>query len=316
LKRIEELKEPLKSWETLHRLYEDLQVLLELSQEGEEGAEKEIEETYRKLKKGVTDLELQLLLSEKEDLLNGIVTIQAGAGGTDAQDWAEILLRMILRYGEKAGFTSRILDYMEGEGAGIKSAVVLMEGKRAFGFLKPLSGVHRLVRISPFDANARRHTSFSAITVIPEIEEDVEVKIEEKDLKIETFRSSGHGGQHVNTTDSAVRITHIPTGIVVTCRNERSQHQNRLTALRILRSRLYDYYQKELKEELKKYTKGKKKIEWGNQIISYVLHPYRLVKDHRTGYETSQVEEILNGELGELISTYLYSKELFPDEKV
>lgn len=308
LKELEATRAPLKKLHKLEGIERDLSALFDLLEEGEEEALPELKSLLSEAERELEEFEITLLMGEENSERNAIVTIQAGAGGTEAQDWAEMLLRMITRYAERQGFKVTLVDENPGEGAGIKSATLRIEGPRAYGYLKSESGVHRLVRISPFDANARRHTSFAAISVLPEIEDNIEVKIDEKDLRIETFRSSGHGGQHVNTTDSAVRITHIPTGIVVTCQNERSQHQNRATAMKILRSRLYDYYQQEREAKLKKLTAEKRKIEWGSQIRSYVLHPYQLVKDHRTEYETSRTREVLDGELEPLVYHYLVWK--------
>ncbi len=261
----------------------------------------EIEE----IKKKLDELELKHLLSGELDRSNAILEIHPGAGGTESQDWAQILMRMYLRWAERHGFQTKIIDLQYGEEAGIKSATITITGPYAYGYLKSEVGIHRLVRISPFDANKRRHTSFTAVLVYPEIEDDIEIEINEDDLKIDTFRASGAGGQHVNKTSSAVRITHIPTGIVVTCQNERSQHKNRAMAMKILKARLYDLKRREQEEKLENIIGNKKEIAWGNQIRSYVLHPYRLIKDHRTGYETGNVEPVLDGELDEFIHAYL-----------
>ena len=249
--------------------------------------------------------ELKLLLTGEYDYMSAILSIHAGTGGTDAQDWAYMLLRMYIRWAEKKGYKTRLVDSLPGEEAGIKSAVVLIEGPWAYGYLKGEKGVHRLIRISPFDANARRHTSFASVTVIPEIEEDIEVEIKPEDLKIETMRASGHGGQHVNKTESAVRITHIPTGIVVTCQNERSQYLNKMTALKILRSKLYQLEKQKLEKKKESLIGEKKEITWGNQIRTYTLHPYKVVKDHRTQYENYKVDEVLDGEIDDFIREYL-----------
>jgi len=255
--------------------------------------------------------EATLLLSEEYDSSNAILSIHAGTGGTDAQDFAEMLLRMYTRFAEKKGFRVKLVDYLAGEEAGIKNATLLIEGPNAYGLLKGEKGIHRLIRISPFDANARRHTSFASVTVIPEIEEDIEVEIRPEDLKIETMRASGHGGQHVNKTESAVRITHLPTGIVVTCQNERSQHLNKATALKILKAKLYQLKKQELEEKKEALIGEKKEITWGNQIRTYTLHPYKVVKDHRTQYEVYKVDEVLDGEIDGFIREYLlwYTKE-------
>ena len=249
--------------------------------------------------------ETKLLISEEYDQSSAILSIHAGTGGTDAQDWAYILLRMYIRWAEKKGYKVKIVDILSGEEAGIKNAVLLIEGQRAYGYLKGEKGVHRLIRISPFDANSRRHTSFASVTVIPEIEKDIEVEIRPEDLKIETMRASGHGGQHVNKTETAVRITHLPTGIVVTCQNERSQYLNKMTALKILKSKLYQLEKQKLEQKKESLIGEKKEISWGNQIRTYILHPYKVVKDHRTQYESYKVEEVLDGEIDEFIREYL-----------
>jgi len=233
------------------------------------------------------------------------MSIHPGAGGTESQDWAQILMRMYIRWAERKGYKVEIVDLLPGEEAGIKSVTITVSGLYAYGYLKAEAGIHRLVRISPFDANRRRHTSFAAVLVYPEIDEDIEIDIKEDELRIDTFRASGAGGQHVNKTSSAVRITHIPTGIVVTCQNERSQHKNRAIAMKILRARLYALKKKEQDQKLEEMIGEKKEIAWGNQIRSYTLHPYRLIKDHRTGYETGNVEAVLDGELDEFIRQYL-----------
>lgn len=265
----------------------------------------EIEKDLKVTGRIADDLELETLFSEKEDELNAILTIHPGAGGTESQDWAEMLLRMYLRWAEQNGYKKTILDYQEGEGAGIKSATVAISGEHAFGKLKTENGVHRLVRISPFDSNARRHTSFSSVFVIPEIESDIEIEINPVDLRIDTYRASGAGGQHVNKTDSAVRITHLPTKIVVQCQNERSQHQNRENAMKILKAKLYQKKLDEEKAEIEALSSTKKDISWGSQIRSYVFHPYNMVKDHRTNVETSNTNAVMDGEINDFIHAYL-----------
>lgn len=245
------------------------------------------------------------MLGGEHDKDNAIVYINAGAGGTEAQDWAEMLLRMYLRWAEKKGFETQIVDILYGEEAGIKNVTFIVKGPYAYGYLKCENGIHRLVRISPFDANRRRHTSFASFYAYPEIPEEIVVEIREEDLRIETFRSSGPGGQHVNKTESAVRITHIPTGIVVQCQNERSQHKNKQIALSILKSRLYELEKKKKEEKLKALGQEKKEIAWGSQIRSYILHPYKLVKDHRTKLELHNAEEVLDGNIDEFIKAYL-----------
>jgi len=277
---------------------------LELQKEGE-NVEEEIEKTNVVLIKSLKELFLKFTFKEEIEKNNAYISIHPGAGGTESQDWAEMLLRMYIRFCEREGWEVKILEIMSGEEAGIKSSTVLVEGSYAYGFLKGEAGVHRLVRISPFDANKRRHTSFAAVDVYPEVDENIEIEIKDSDLRIDTFRSSGHGGQHINVTDSAVRIVHIPTGIVVSCQNERSQIKNRATALKILKARLYDLELKKREEEKRKKDAEKKEIAWGSQIRSYVLHPYKLVKDLRTGYETSNAEGVLDGDLMPFIESYL-----------
>ncbi len=247
------------------------------------------------------------MLSGEHDPNNAIVSINAGAGGTESQDWAEMLLRMYLRYCELKGFRTEITDYQPGEEAGIKGATFTAEGEYAYGYLKAEMGVHRLVRISPFDSNARRHTSFSSVFVFPELSDEVEVTIDEKDLKVDTYRASGAGGQHVNKTESAIRITHVPSGIIVACQSERSQHKNRATAMKQLKARLYELETRKKEEEANAIAGEKKEIGWGSQIRSYVLHPYRMVKDHRTGHEVGNTDSVLDGHLEGFVEAYLLS---------
>ena len=286
---------------------EDIEILIELGEE-EEDVEKDLDESIKWLKKKLDEVEIMTLFYEEDDKRNAILTIHPGAGGTESQDWAQMLMRMYLRYCDEKGFKTEIVDLQPGETAGIKSVTIRVEGKYAFGHLSAESGVHRLVRISPFDANKRRHTSFSAVFVYPEVEDDIEIEIKPEDLRIETFRSSGKGGQHVNVTDSAVRITHIPTGIVVSCQNERSQHKNREIAMKILRSRLYDLERKKRMEKLQEIEESKGEIAWGNQIRSYVLQPYQKITDHRTKVEIGDVQRILDGDLDELIRAWLIQR--------
>ncbi len=300
------IKNTIESWEKLSGELEDVEVLEELSlEEEDEETSKEAGEKLSEIENGVEELEFKRILGEPDDARNAIVSINAGAGGTEAQDWAEILLRMYLRYAELNDYKTEMVEYQEGDEAGIKSATFLVQGDYAFGYLKGESGVHRLVRISPFDSNKRRHTSFASVFVSPEIDEDIEVDINEKDLRVDTYRASGAGGQHVNKTDSAIRITHLPTGIVVSCQNERSQHQNRATAMKILKARLYELEKERQKEKFDELQSTKKEIGWGSQIRSYVLHPYRMIKDHRTNFETGNVDPVLDGDLGEFIKNYL-----------
>lgn len=292
--------------ENLSRELENAQILAELSSEEEdEETAREAQTKLSEIEEEVEGLEFKRMLGDDDDEKNAIVSINAGAGGTEAQDWAEMLLRMYVRYGERNGYQVEMLDYQPGEEAGIKSATFFVKGSYAYGYLKSESGVHRLVRISPFDANKRRHTSFASVFVSPEIDEDIQVEIDEKDLRVDTFRSGGKGGQHVNKTDSAVRITHLPTGIVASCQNERSQHQNRAVAMKVLRARLYELEKEKQQVKLEELHSTKKDIAWGSQIRSYVLHPYRMIKDHRTGYETGNVEPVLEGDLSEFIEAYL-----------
>ena len=267
--------------------------------------EAEFFERAGELHKKLEHENLVILLNEEYDSSNAILMIHAGSGGLDSQDWAGMLLRMYLRYCERSGFRAKVIEATADEGEGIKSATVLIEGQYAYGFLKAERGVHRLVRISPFDSNHRRHTSFASVLVSPEFGDDVEIDIKPDDLKIDTFRASGAGGQYVNRTDSAVRITHIPTGIVVTCQNERSQHMNRQTAMHVLKSRLFDLAQQQRQQELSSVIGEKKDSSWGSQIRSYVLHPYTLVKDHRTNFEKGNVQAVLDGDISEFILSYL-----------
>jgi peptide chain release factor 2 len=302
------LESTLRTWSGIDRELKDLDVLFELAREAED--EKTLEEvrgSLDHLETIVRGEEIRRMLGREEDRLNAILTIHAGAGGTEAQDWAEILLRMYLRWAEKRNFRTQILDFQPGEEAGVKSATVEMEGEYAFGYARAESGIHRLVRISPFDAAARRHTSFASVFVYPEVGDEIVIDVDEKDLKIDTYRSSGKGGQHVNKTDSAVRITHLPTGIVVQCQNERSQHKNKAMALKVLRSRLYEMKLQEQNDKMDELHKTKKDIAWGSQIRSYVLHPYKMIKDHRTNLEVGNTQKVLDGDLDEFIEAYLIS---------
>lgn len=295
-----------KRFEEVEKLLGDVEGLYELWVEtGDSEVLKELNSTVEKFRREMKKLKIEVMLRDTYDRSNAIVEITPGAGGTESMDWAEMLFRMYSRWAAESGFDVKVVDKLPGERAGIKSITFIVEGEYAYGYLKGESGIHRLVRISPFDASRRRHTSFAAVTVYPDIQEDVDdIQIDPKDLQIETFRASGPGGQHVNKTDSAVRIKHIPTGIVVTCQNERSQYRNKQTALRILKARLLELERKKKKEEKEKMVE-KKEIAWGNQIRSYVLYPYKLVKDHRTGYETPLAEKVLDGEIDEFIESYL-----------
>lgn len=289
------------------RLVDDIEVLFEFAAEDDASAN-ELRESLSRLTTTVEASETQMLLGGENDGRNAIVAINAGAGGTDAQDWAQMLYRMYLRWAEKHGFKIEEIDYQPGEEAGIKSATFRIEGDYAYGFLSSEVGVHRLVRMSPFNSGQSRETSFASVFVTPEIDEDIEIEVLDKDLRVDTYRSTGAGGQHINTTDSAVRITHIPTGIVVTCQNQRSQHQNRDVAMRVLKSRLYELELAKKRAETDKLAESKRDISFGSQIRNYVLHPYRLVKDVRTKYETSNVDAVLDGGLDDFIKEYLLSK--------
>ncbi|MEW6409198.1 MAG: peptide chain release factor 2 [Nitrospirota bacterium] len=306
LKEKSDLESLLKRLHDSETKLNDLEVMIALSRE-EEGDPfgSEIARTIDIVKSEIESLRIETLLSEKRDINNAIVTIHPGAGGTESQDWAEMLLRMYLKWAEMHGFKTEIIDLLSGEEAGIKSVTFTVTGKYAYGYLKAEAGIHRLVRISPFDANKRRHTSFTSVFVYPEIEEDIKVDLRDDDLRIETFRASGAGGQHVNKTSSAVRITHIPTGITVQCQNERSQHKNKATALRVLKSRVYEFQKKEKEKELEQMLSEKKEIAWGSQIRSYIMQPYQMVKDHRTGVEVGNVDAVLNGEIDQFIESHL-----------
>ncbi len=294
----------MKALSRLEEKKEEVEVLSELASEGEEVGG-ELKQALFALARNLEEAELKTLFFEDDDIRNALFTIHPGAGGTESQDWAQMLLRMYLRYAERRGYKTEIFDMMPGEEAGIKSVTVRVEGEYAFGWFAQESGVHRLVRISPFDANKRRHTSFAAVFVFPEVEEDIAISINPEDLRIDTYRSSGRGGQHVNVTDSAVRITHLPTGIVVQCQSERSQHKNRASAMKVLKARLYEMEKKRQLEKFEKMEESKSEIAWGNQIRSYVLHPYRLIKDLRTRIETGDVDRILDGDLDEFIKANL-----------
>jgi peptide chain release factor 2 len=294
------------SWQKQRRALDDAQVLLELAAEAsDEATLKEADQATAAVEAAIGQLEFARMLSGEHDRKNAIVSINAGAGGTDAQDWAEMLLRLYTRWCERKGFKIELLDHQPGEEAGIKSASLAVEGEWAYGFLRSERGVHRLVRISPFDANARRQTAFSAVDVLPDLDEDVQIEIRDEDLEVQTFRSGGAGGQHVNKTESAVRIIHKPSGIVVACQSERSQHKNRSSAMKMLRARLYERQEEEKLAKMGDHHANKKKIEWGSQIRSYVLAPYRQVTDHRTELKVGNVDAVLDGDIDEFIRTYL-----------
>jgi peptide chain release factor 2 len=300
------LIQALEEWEARRRQVEDLEVLADLALEEEDPkAAAEVAKEVGALEQTFSLWELQLLMSSEEDKLNAIVTIHAGAGGTEAQDWAEILLRMFLRYAERKGFKTETIDLLEGDEAGIKSVTFTATGDHAFGYLKSESGIHRLVRISPFDASGRRHTSFAAVQVLHEVDEHISIEISDKDLRIDTFRASGPGGQHVNKTSSAVRLTHLPTGIVVSSQAERSQHRNRELAMKVLRARLHDLEKRKRAEKQQEIQDAQKEIAWGSQIRSYILQPYQMVKDHRTKHEEGNVDAVLDGDLDSFVEAFL-----------
>jgi len=305
LKERAALAEPLEGWRRQLSELEEAKIFAEMASEGDADAAREALAKLESAETSVTALELQRMLGGEYDAGNAIVTLHPGAGGTEAQDWAEMLLRMYLRWAERHGFKTEVVDLQPGEGAGIKSATFTVEGPYAYGYLRAEAGIHRLVRISPFDANARRHTSFASLFVYPEVAEEVEIEIDEADLRVDTYRSSGAGGQHVNKTDSAVRLTHIPTGIVVACQNERSQHKNKSMAMKILRARLYELEQQRQREKMDVLNKTKRDIAFGSQIRSYVLHPYRMVKDHRTGVEAGNTDAVLDGDIDRFIEAFL-----------
>lgn len=305
LKALKNIAAPFREYED-H--YKELLELLEILDENDESSCKHIEKDIASLKLKVDSLEFKSLLSGETDRNNAILSINAGAGGTEACDWANMLLRMYARWAQTKNYEAQQIDVLAGEGAGIKNVTIIIKGDWAYGYLKGESGVHRLVRISPFDANKRRHTSFASVDVIPEITDEIKIEINEKDLRIDTFRAGGPGGQHVNMTDSAVRITHLPSGVVVQCQNERSQHKNKATAMKILKARLYEREQEALRQKLKAQYGQKKAIEWGSQIRSYVFQPYSLVKDHRTDAETSNTQAVMDGDIDMFIEAYMKIK--------
>lgn len=306
LQRIKNLKDKVERYNKLTQEWEDVKTLCELGMEEEDDSVlPEVEESFKKFKKDFETLRLETLLTGPYDKNNAILTLHAGAGGTEAQDWVQMLLRMFTRWAERKGFTVKILDILDGEEAGIKSVTINVIGENAYGYLKSEKGIHRLVRISPFDASGRRHTSFASCDVMPELSDDVEININPEDLKIDTYRASGAGGQHINKTESAVRITHIPTGIVVSCQTERSQFQNKDTAMKMLKAKLLELKEREKKEKIEELKGVQMEIAWGSQIRSYVFCPYTLVKDHRTNYEQINVDDVMDGDLDGFINSYL-----------
>lgn len=300
------IKNKVEEFEKIASAHEELEIMLELAEEeNDDSMDEEVIRGVKELSKSVSDYELTLLLSDPYDQSNAYLELHPGAGGTESQDWADLLLRMYRRWAEHRGYKVEVLNFLPGEEAGVKSVTLLIKGYNAYGYLKTEKGVHRLVRISPFDSSGRRHTSFVSCDVVPEIEDDGNVEIKPEDIKIDTYRASGAGGQHVNTTDSAVRITHLPTNIIVTCQSERSQIKNREQAMKILRSKLVERRLEEQQKEINEIRGEQQEIGWGSQIRSYVFHPYSMVKDHRTNYETGNIDAVMDGELDPFIDAYL-----------
>ena len=311
LKETSKLKNKVSAYEGLCGDFDDTLTLIEMAdEEGDESLIPEVTESVDRVLKTIEDMRMSTLLSGEYDGNNAILTFHAGAGGTEAQDWAEMLFRMYNHWADAHGFKAKTIDYLDGEEAGLKSAVLLIEGENAYGYMKSEAGVHRLVRVSPFDSSGRRHTSFASLEVMPEIDDNMDVEIKDEDLKVDTYRSSGAGGQHINKTDSAVRITHIPTGIVVACQNERSQHQNREMAMKMLKSKLIEIKEREHLEKIEDIKGVQKEIGWGSQIRSYVFMPYTMVKDHRTGFEMGNINAVMDGDLDGFINAYLKAASL------
>ena len=306
LQRIKNLRSKFDKYVKLEKTWDDLNTLNELGlEEDDESVIYEIKEGIVSLKHEINKMKIETLLVGPYDKNNAIISMHAGAGGTEAQDWVQMLLRMYTRWAENKGYTAKILDYLDGDEAGVKSVTIHVIGENAYGYMKSEKGVHRLVRISPFDASGRRHTSFASVDVMPELDDDIEIDIDPDDLRVDTYRSSGAGGQHVNKTDSAIRITHLPTGIVVSCQNERSQFQNKDTAMKMLKSKLFDLKEQEQKKKIEGIKGTQMDIAWGSQVRSYVFCPYTLVKDHRTDYEEGNVNAVMNGDIDEFINAYL-----------
>ena len=311
LKETSKLKNKVSAYEDLCGDFDDTLTLIEMAdEEGDESLISEVTEGVDRVLKTIGDMRMSTLLSGEYDGKNAILTFHAGVGGTEAQDWAEMLFRMYNHWADAHGFKAKTIDYLDGEEAGLKSAVLLIEGKNAYGYMKSEAGVHRLIRVSPFNSNGRRHTSFASLEVMPEIDDNMDVEIKDEDLKVDTYRSSGAGGQHINKTDSAVRITHIPTGIVVACQNERSQHQNREMAMKMLKSKLIEIKEREHLEKIEDIKGVQKEIGWGSQIRSYVFMPYTMVKDHRTGFEMGNINAVMDGDLDGFINAYLKAASL------
>lgn len=306
LQKKTKLSDKLDKWNEFNKAINDLHNLTDIAvHEKDEQVLEDIDAELQQLNLGVVQEELKMMLNGEQDSMNAIVSIHAGAGGTEAQDWTEMLLRMYLRWAEKKKFITKIIDFLPGDEAGVKSVSFTLEGEYAYGYAKAEIGIHRLVRISPFDAGGRRHTSFASVFVYPEVDDEITVEINEDDLRIDTYRAGGKGGQHVNKTDSAVRITHLPSGIVVQCQNERSQHQNKAMAMKFLKSRLYEQELQLKNQKIDEENKLKKDIAWGSQIRSYVLHPYKMVKDHRTNLENGNAAKVLDGDIDDFIQAYL-----------
>ena len=311
LQRISQAKNKIAAYDALKAKYDDALTLIELAdEEGDTSLIEEVTQNVDEVIHEIEDMRLTTLLSGEYDANNAVLTFHAGAGGTEAQDWVQMLHRMYLRYAERKGFKAKTIDFLDGEEAGLKSATVVVEGLNAYGFLKSEAGVHRLVRVSPFDSSGRRHTSFASLEVMPEINDDMEIEIRPEDLKVDTYRSSGAGGQHINKTESAIRVTHIPTGIVVACQNERSQHQNREVAMKMLKSKLVEIKEREHLDKIEDIKGEQKEIGWGSQIRSYVFMPYTLAKDHRTGFESGNINAVMDGDLDGFINAYLKAESL------